>query len=386
MKAAPDRGERSRARRIRRDSEVNDTSTPVEGEVIMIERAVSTDLLPPSKDEKLSALSRLTPEQQVEHVTEMLVQSHAGLLVAIAAQDLPGIAEAKAKASTIAEIAKQLRMGKEMQLNAAEFCRRAERGLGVAIREGQERGEILRKGQSNTFGNAHTTSQPLPVSSRPGPTDFATPSELGGANRPGEGIYAMTDGVSDDQFEEALTEAKDEGNLSRANVARKAKAKAEDSRPMPEITEADRAAFDEFASQNTSPYSVTVLTRIAKAALGTEKPSHVRRAARRLYLELGGGKVTISAAHKQIQAADADVDEPDIDATVQPDPGAPRQRNLKKSDIEMLAEITGSLANYAELIQLVRPSQIETEDAQRLVAQARTAWRAINKHLKEIEK
>jgi hypothetical protein len=31
----------------------------------------------------------------------------------------------------------------------------------------------------------------------------------------------MTDGVSDEQFEAALAEAKREGNLSRANVARK---------------------------------------------------------------------------------------------------------------------------------------------------------------------
>lgn len=31
----------------------------------------------------------------------------------------------------------------------------------------------------------------------------------------------MTDGVSDEQFETAIDEAKDEGNLSRANVVRK---------------------------------------------------------------------------------------------------------------------------------------------------------------------
>ncbi len=347
----------------------------------MIERAVSTDLLPPSKDEKLRELQRLTPEQQVENVTEMLVSSRAGLLLAIAAQDLPGIAEAKQKAATIAEIAKQVRVGKDMQLEAQEFCRRAERGLGVAIREGQANGTVETKSEGASRGGA--SRQGLDVSKT---LDKPRPTDLAGAEELARGIYPMTDNVSDDQFEEAITEARDEGNLSRANVARKAKAKAEDSRPMPEITEADRAAFDEFASQNTSPWSVTVLTRIAKAALGTDKPIQVQRVARRLYMELASGKVTISAAHKRIQAADADAHEPDIDATVQPDPGAPRQRHLKKSDIEMLAEITGSLANYAELIQLVRPSHIETEDAQRLVAQARAAWRAISKHLKEIEK
>lgn len=46
----------------------------------------------------------------------------------------------------------------------------------------------------------------------------------------------MTDGVSDAQFNEALDEAKAEGNLSRANVARKCKAKAN---PVPLIDEND---------------------------------------------------------------------------------------------------------------------------------------------------
>ncbi|SHR20707.1 hypothetical protein [Mycobacteroides abscessus] len=87
-------------------------------------------------------MQRWTPDQQVDHVTELLVQSNVGLLVAIAAQDLPGIAEAKRKAATIQEIAKQLRMANDMQLHATEFVRRAERGLGVAIRDGQASGAV----------------------------------------------------------------------------------------------------------------------------------------------------------------------------------------------------------------------------------------------------
>ena len=34
-------------------------------------------------------------------------------------------------------------------------------------------------------------------------------------------VYALTDGVSEDEFEDALAEARDEQNLSRANVVRK---------------------------------------------------------------------------------------------------------------------------------------------------------------------
>lgn len=204
-------------------------TTVIDGEVVSSSEVA---VLPPSRDEKLAAMSRMTPEQQVDHVTELLVHSHASLLVAIAAQDLPGIAEAKQKAATIQEIAKQLRMGKDMQLHAAEFVRRAERGLGVAIREGQKRGDVLTKGQKNNPGNRWGTSPSSTTSSRPTPTDFAKSSELFGANDPGTGIYAMTDGVSDEQFEEAIAEAKAEENLSRANVARKAKAKAQRKEPI----------------------------------------------------------------------------------------------------------------------------------------------------------
>jgi len=186
----------------------------------------SVEILPPDVQTKVSALSPLDGESQARAVTLMLSHSRTGLLAAIAAQDLPQIVEWKAKGGAIAEIAKQLQLGKSMQQDAAEFLRRAERGLGVAIREGQKRGEVRTKGQSNNFGNAHTTSQPLPTKSRPGPTDFATPSELSGANRSSEGIYAMTDNVPDAVFEEALADARADQNLSRANVARKCKAKA----------------------------------------------------------------------------------------------------------------------------------------------------------------
>lgn len=37
----------------------------------------------------------------------------------------------------------------------------------------------------------------------------------------GSGIGDLTDGVTDEQFEGALTDARAEGNLSRANVVRK---------------------------------------------------------------------------------------------------------------------------------------------------------------------
>jgi hypothetical protein len=100
--------------------------------------------------------------------------------------------EWKAKGAAIQELTKQLQLGKDMQLDAAEFVRRAERGLGVAIREGQLDGSILSRGQVITHANQHGKSfgdrEQCPIAR---PTDFATSGELSGRSNEG-GIYAMT--------------------------------------------------------------------------------------------------------------------------------------------------------------------------------------------------
>lgn len=285
-------------------------TTVIEGDVVT-ETCV---ILPPSKEEKLRSLSQLSPEQQVDEVTTMLVQSNAGLLVAIAAQDLPGICEAKAKAATIAEITKQLRMGKDMQLNAAEFVRRAERGLGVAIREGQARGEVRGKGQ----GSKDSTSSRLEeVECKP-----TSPRELFSGGSETDHVYAMTDGVSDEQFEDALTEAKDEGNLSRANVARKCKAKTAAPEPKQTVPEDD-------------------------------------------------------------SLVDADVEPKPPDMPPESDP-EPAPRPFKKTDTEMLAEIVGSLANFADLMRYIRADHIDADDAYRLTRNAFGSIGQIRKACKEI--
>lgn len=196
------------------------------GEII---ESTTTEIavLPPDVDTKVSALKSLDGEAQARSVTVMLSHSRTGLLAAIAAQDLPGIVEYKAKASAIHEITKQLKLGKDMQLDAAEFIRRAERGLGVAIREGQANGTVAKKSESTgpqsdyVRGGKVVHVDPLPDKKKKSPAEY-----IGNSGQTQHEIYALTDNVSDDQFEEALTEAKEEGNLSRANVARKAKAKA----------------------------------------------------------------------------------------------------------------------------------------------------------------
>ena len=146
------------------------------------------EVLPPEVHQKVNALETLDAEAQARAVTAMLSHSRTGLLAAVAAQDLPLIVEFKAKASAIHEISKQLRLGKDMQADAAEFLRRAERGLGVAIREGQANGTVAKRGD---IGGNRSTPVPDLVKT----TGLATKGELHG--RGGEkhtGIYAMTDG------------------------------------------------------------------------------------------------------------------------------------------------------------------------------------------------
>lgn len=194
----------------------------------------SIELLPPDVSTEVSALDTLDQESQARAVTALLSHSRTGLLAAIAAQDLPGVVEYKAKAAAIQEITKQLRLGKELQLDAAEFVRRAERGIGVAIRQGQANGDIAAKGesrgpQSDYMRNGKVVHvDPLPDEKKVSPARF-----FSGGGETHE-VYALTDNVSDAAFEEALAEAKAEGNLSRANVARKAKAKAAQPKPKPQ--------------------------------------------------------------------------------------------------------------------------------------------------------
>jgi hypothetical protein len=127
------------------------------------------------------------------------------------------IAEVKSQAEAVRVYTLQKQLGAETQLAAAEVVRRAERGIGLAIRRGQAAGEIRRRGRC---GDASRTAVNGAASTiyRPGPGDFATTAELRGN---GAGIYHLTDGVGDADFESAVAEGKAEQDLSRANVVRK---------------------------------------------------------------------------------------------------------------------------------------------------------------------
>jgi hypothetical protein len=107
---------------------------------------------------------------------------------------------------------------KDAQLAAAEIVRRAERGIGVAIRRGQQNGEMAKRGDGRGHGAAGVHGGNL---NDRYDDHLASPGSFFRHGDERADTYAMTDGVSDADFEDALGEAKAEGNLSRANVVRK---------------------------------------------------------------------------------------------------------------------------------------------------------------------
>jgi hypothetical protein len=149
-------------------------------------------------------------------VVQACERAKAWLTEALEHGEIEQIAEARSQAEAVRVYTMQKQLGRDAQLAAAEIVRRAERGIGLAIRKGQERGEIRRKGQGG--GQPPGAERPRADKTMSSPADFATDSELRGN---GTGIYHLTDGISDEEFEAALAEAKVEEDLSRANVVRK---------------------------------------------------------------------------------------------------------------------------------------------------------------------
>lgn len=154
-----------------------------------------------------------------EFIIQSCERAKAWLREALDHGDIDAIAECKSQAEAIRVYTMSKQLGKDAQLSATEIVRRAERGIGVAIRRGQEAGTITIRGEhrGNQYTNGNVDQEDIP---KPKVTGYVTRGELyGGGKR--AGIFDITDHVTDDQFEEALTAAKDDGDLSRSNVFRK---------------------------------------------------------------------------------------------------------------------------------------------------------------------
>jgi hypothetical protein len=151
-------------------------------------------------------------------VVQACQRAKAWLREALEHGEIEQIAEIKSQAEAVRVYTTQKQLGKDAQLAAAEIVRRAERGMGVAIRRGQQAGEIAKRGERGGRG--------------PAGVDAGNPNDRCDDHLGSPGVffrhaderadaYAMTDGVTDADFEGAIGEAKAEGNLSRTNVVRK---------------------------------------------------------------------------------------------------------------------------------------------------------------------
>jgi len=219
-------------------------------------------------------------------IIEACERAKSWLAQALEHGDIDQIVECKSQAEAIRVYTMSKQLGKDAQLSATEIVRRAERGIGVAIRRGQENGEIRRRGQSRV---AHQHGGTELMAS---PTDFASVSELADN---GAGIYDLADGVPDGDFEAALAKAKAEESLSRANVVRKIRSQ----RDGPWIPAADdrtaeavgrrRELIREMATQGYS-------SRQISQRIGTGDQT-VRQIARDIGVEIPADSVTGRSRH-----------------------------------------------------------------------------------------
>jgi hypothetical protein len=127
------------------------------------------------------------------------------------AQSIEEVRERKAMAVTLETVIREKELAFDAELAATELVRRCERRIGQLVRDGQEEGTVLTRGQRRDLHRDE---------------DLKSATELMGV-APGSIAavsqhYSMADAAEGD-FESALDEARQEGNLSRANVVRKVK-------------------------------------------------------------------------------------------------------------------------------------------------------------------
>lgn len=173
----------------------------------------------------------LTRQEREVAVTSLVERASVALSEAVKAGEPADVmAVYKDQAAAIADLTKRLDVSKDAVLSSQMLQRRAERGLGVAIRQGQAEGTITNV--STAAKQREAKARCSLTKSCPSPEEFATRAELTGNKREYgyDGIYALADNGTTEDFEAALAEGKAEGNVSRANIVRKLKSIA----PKPE--------------------------------------------------------------------------------------------------------------------------------------------------------
>lgn len=139
----------------------------------------------------------------------------------IAHGEIETIVEIKSQAEAVRVYTTAKQLGRDSELAAAEIVRRAERGIGLCIRKGQDEGVFRRAGQTGPQPPYERKGVLVAGSDRGAVPDGnpGSPKSFFSGGKDMNETYQITD-VPDEVFEAALTEAKAEGNLSRANLVR----------------------------------------------------------------------------------------------------------------------------------------------------------------------
>lgn len=156
-------------------------------------------------------IRNLPAEQREQALEFQLDRARTALALALQASDVHMVAQIKSGTAVMEKLSKELKLSKECQLDAAEMVRRSEYALRKAHRSAQDAGYLPNR--SGWLPNGHREEMSI-----------STTKELYGSDNARSQIIAFTDDVSDSEFESALSEARDEGNLARVNIARKVEA------------------------------------------------------------------------------------------------------------------------------------------------------------------
>lgn len=134
------------------------------------------------------------------------------LVQALEHGDIDGIVELRSQAEAIRTYTVQKQLGKDTVLSATEIIRRAERGLGIAVKQAQAEGNLPGEPGQRQRAPVHATPDVL--------RDIFGKAPSGTHRRVDGYVMAATES---EVFEAVIAEAKAEGDLSRANVVRKIK-------------------------------------------------------------------------------------------------------------------------------------------------------------------
>lgn len=184
-------------------------------------------------DETTAALETMDPGSREIAVTQMLERAQSYLVVAMQQPDAPrAIADFKAEIIAVAQYARQKRVSEEIQIDATAMVRRAERSLGVAVREGQAAGQISTVSSGASIAAQNREARKRGEQETSMKNFLPNASEYMQSSQALVDTYAMADDVTDVEFDDALNAAKEEKNLSRANVVRKIKEAKGDAEPQ----------------------------------------------------------------------------------------------------------------------------------------------------------